>query len=714
MTKFVDNPYKEVLDYLKNLPGIDNKAISKAQGGFGRWSTPGHNNNDCWARLFEAQDIYTVVHGSFISNEKEIVCFVSSQYENDSTAEEKVKLAINKAVEESNNMLSKERENTLLSIQQYIATLFEAKTHETDKVFPYLENKGITSNHGSYVDLSKEQLIVPLYNESGIVTSYQSITAGGEKKLAYNGTKKGSFFTIGSLKTKGPIYVAEGFATACSIHEATGETTICAVDCNNLLPVVENLVHHKITPIKAGRITIVADNDDNRTGETHALEVKNKVGCNFVLIPRTEDEKSGFDANDFSQKYGNEALKSLLKVKKKIVGIDEFCRSYQPTTWLVKGLIPAGPSTGMIYGAGGSRKTFLILDLALHVAFNMGHWLGLNIKQQSVLYLCAEGIPNVMQRVIAWCQYHNKSIDNMGEYAKFLQYPDDLYIDDNKGLEKLIAEVPENFKPGLIVIDTLAQFFVGDENKQEDSIAFTRGVGKLSRMYNATVIFIHHTNKADNYRGSTVLKGNVDFIYPVTVLDNKNVSQLGGTGDEKLRAGIVPPPLCFQIEDITLENCLDEEGNPATEGVVVSTDVAPTTVEGKEKSKKNKDVKPVDLEKLKSIIKERVTELTTIGIDKVLFVSKEDIREYAKKHSEELNEKKDPYTSAGSFVSRFINAGAMTTHKDNFRDGYIVNQNHKDMKGLSMLPLVNKVANRSKTQEQQEDEDGSTIIDFAD
>ncbi|WP_162825303.1 AAA family ATPase, partial [Escherichia coli] len=43
------------------------------------------------------------------------------------------------------------------------------------------------------------------------------------------------------------------------------------------------------------------------------------------------------------------------------------CGAANACRWIVKGLIPAD-ATGILYGEAGSYKTFVALDLALHIA----------------------------------------------------------------------------------------------------------------------------------------------------------------------------------------------------------------------------------------------------------------------------------------------------------------------------------------------------------
>ena len=55
------------------------------------------------------------------------------------------------------------------------------------------------------------------------------------REFLFGGAIKGNFHILPG-KTD-VVAVAEGYATAASIHEATGWTVLCAFNCGNLLPV---------------------------------------------------------------------------------------------------------------------------------------------------------------------------------------------------------------------------------------------------------------------------------------------------------------------------------------------------------------------------------------------------------------------------------------------------------------------------------------------
>ena len=57
--------------------------------------------------------------------------------------------------------------------------------------------------------------------------------------------------------------------------------------------------------------------------------------------------------------------------------------------WLVKKLLPR-KGVAAIYGASGSVKTFVLLDLLLHVALGWP-WAGRRVVQAPTIYIAAEG-----------------------------------------------------------------------------------------------------------------------------------------------------------------------------------------------------------------------------------------------------------------------------------------------------------------------------------
>ena len=140
---------------------------------------------------------------------------------------------------------------------------------------PYLVNKRV-HNHG--LRLSKGALVVPLRDTAGVLHSLQFIDTDGNKRFLSGGRKKGCYFSIGDVSDT--LCIAEGYATAASVHEATGYATACAFDAGNLLPVAQAL-RRKLPEIK---IIICADNDIQTPGNPGLTKARMAAAAVDALV----------------------------------------------------------------------------------------------------------------------------------------------------------------------------------------------------------------------------------------------------------------------------------------------------------------------------------------------------------------------------------------------------------------------------------------------
>ena len=116
----------------------------------------------------------------------------------------------------------------------------------------YLRQKGVKS-HGLRVH--EDKLVIPMRHSDGKLHSLQFISADGEKRYLPGGAKKGHYFGIG--KPAGVVCVCEGYATAASVHEATGHAVAVAFDAGNLEPVARALR----VKLPDAKLILCADND---------------------------------------------------------------------------------------------------------------------------------------------------------------------------------------------------------------------------------------------------------------------------------------------------------------------------------------------------------------------------------------------------------------------------------------------------------------------
>ena len=72
--------------------------------------------------------------------------------------------------------------------------------------------------------------------------------------------------------------------------------------------------------------------------------------------------------------------------------------------YMIKGLIPSR-GFGAIYGASGTFKSFVALDMAYHIALGK-RWAGRRVSQGVALYIAAEGMGGMTKRVEGFRMAH--------------------------------------------------------------------------------------------------------------------------------------------------------------------------------------------------------------------------------------------------------------------------------------------------------------------
>lgn len=167
---------------------------------------------------------------------------------------------------------------------------------------PYLQGKGLEGF--TFSILPDGGLLLPLRDESGEVVAAQTISPSGEKRLIAGSAKKGSFYTINAVETPPCILIAEGLATALSVHLMRPDAlAVAAIDAGNLLPVAQVLrVSHP-----DAQIIIAADNDLAEGAKNVGIEHAEKAALSvagWVSAPPT-DKKADWD--DYRQQHGLEA-----------------------------------------------------------------------------------------------------------------------------------------------------------------------------------------------------------------------------------------------------------------------------------------------------------------------------------------------------------------------------------------------------------------------
>jgi predicted P-loop ATPase len=163
--------------------------------------------------------------------------------------------------------------------------------------------------------VSGDLLLIPAYNEKGVLATVQKIGPDGTKRFHPGGKKQGSFFLIGTITDGCTIHLVEGYATGASVHEATGHPVVVAYDSGNL-PTVAEIVRRKYPN---HTLVICGDSDDDKPrpdnpGRTAALAAALAVGGQAVFPDFGPARVEGqTDFNDLHQAQGLEAVKQCIE-----------------------------------------------------------------------------------------------------------------------------------------------------------------------------------------------------------------------------------------------------------------------------------------------------------------------------------------------------------------------------------------------------------------
>ena len=425
---------------------------------------------------------------------------------------------------------------------------------------PYLKRKGVAAN-GARVT-GDGRLVVPLYTPNGEMVSLQYIAADGGKLYHSGGKTGGSFWVIGDTSQSETIYIAEGFATAATVHNATKTACVVAYSASNLVPVTEHFAALK-------SVIIVADNDESGVGQRYAEQACAKYNARMVMPPMKGD------ANDYAAAGGDIVDLLIPKNQNWFVDINEIDAHLKPISYLIKKVIPRN-SIGMIYGASGSGKTFTVISLMMAIAGALPDWFGYKVRQGKVAYLAGEGYAGILPRIKGFM------LDNKISKADLLVSTSGCDFNTEEGYAKIVNSLAEkSFTPDVIVVDTLNRFMVGDENSAKDVRSMLDYCDRLQRKYNCTIILIHHTGVGETAqtraRGSSALRGAFDFMFLVAQGESGHTIEHYKAKDSELI-----DKMHFELASIDLPGLFDEDGEQVTTAVCRQAEAPEASESGSE------------------------------------------------------------------------------------------------------------------------------------
>ena len=248
-----------------------------------------------------------------------------------------------------------------------------------------------------------------------------------------------------------------------------------------------------------------------------------------------------------------------------------------PIEWVIESLIPHHNRV-VVFGEFGSKKSWLLLDMGLHIAGGVP-WLDkFSVPQpRSVLYIDEEMPEYELRRRVkllgVGAGLEGKEIPFRATSHLGLKF-----FNDGKTEGLLKSLKAEGFDPNIVIVETLRRVLDGSENEAVDVSAFWHSVGPVLAA-GKTLIISHHMRKANprfqgedtrnRASGSTDILAGADCGFAVT----REKGELFKVQCVKSRTAKEPEPFVCRLVDgeenesafLTIEGEYEESDDLSTE-----------------------------------------------------------------------------------------------------------------------------------------------------
>ena len=441
------------------------------------------------------------------------------------------KVAFEKRMETTRQKRETERERLRLKAKKRADEIWS--TAGSANGHPYLKKKGVGA-HG--IRAVGEALVVPFFDIFDDLQSLQWIGPDGAKKFEYGGAIAGNFFIIPRKPSE--VFIAEGYATAATIHETTGATVVVGFNAGNMLPVAKNIR----SKFDRSAITIAADNDQftkGNPGVTKARAAAKEIGARVVIPQFKTLSTKPTDFNDLFHLEGAETVKRQLNPSRipslspEDGRVGEWLRDRPPErealmTYRGKSALPSH-IIALLAATGGTGKTYYLLSMAL-AASNGGSFTPFHFPRPlKTLFFSLEDDREELGRRLWDISAGGPFPDNLFVFG----YPGEVgplmeLRDGNPERSEYFRWFDRELKKygglDLIILDTQSRFSGLSENLNEHGSAFVAGLEYLKKRHGATILLAAHTNQSSQekppdrmnktmLRGATAVGDNCRLIY---------------------------------------------------------------------------------------------------------------------------------------------------------------------------------------------------------
>ena len=364
------------------------------------------------------------------------------------------------------------------------------KAQPATESFPYLLRKGVPCM-GLRTDLDKQMgqvILIPAYDDNGQIVGVERISGEGEKQ--HLGQKKEAFYLIGEPGPGEQIYIAEGYATACSLHQITESPVAVSFSAFNLPNVAQILKEKGFLP------TVCTDSGGSEVS-------------GFRNIQTPEGTPKGQDWNDLLLKQGLDEARRMFReqeAKSTIVKAEgnskknlllEAIESPNPQSASIPEKVWHFPRKhlNLLAADSGMGKSILITKIAADLSLGVPVLEGRYEPRRKTLYLNGE----VGKDYFNW-RFKASGWSFSEDYFKVVHQETlsekgiTLDFDTPQG-RNFMEQLINKEKPDLLIIDSCPAFSDSDQNdgqKQNEIAKYLKG---LAVQHNMALVLITHLRK---------------------------------------------------------------------------------------------------------------------------------------------------------------------------------------------------------------------------
>lgn len=345
-------------------------------------------------------------------------------------------------------------------------------------------------------------LVVPVMDGDGVPLSLQFIAppemaarwkaAGKPGKLNLPGASMGDAgrFVVGAMEPSAVVFLVEGIGQAWACWKATGRAAVVCFGWGRVQKVAQALRQQD----PAALLALVPD--AGKEGE--AARIAAELGAAVVKMP--EGSPANFDANDYAQAHGFDALEALLSEPQKpaaqdaggVVLVSGADLTPEPVRWLWPGWLALG-KLHILAGAPGQGKTTIALALAATVTTG-GRWPdGTRCPLGNVLVWSGEDDPadTLLPRLLAAGADRSRVFFVTGARIGGRVEP----FDPARDMGALQAQAARIGDVRIIIVDPVVSAVTGDSHKNTEVRRALQPLVDMAASMGAALVGITHFSK---------------------------------------------------------------------------------------------------------------------------------------------------------------------------------------------------------------------------